>query len=92
MATLIPLVGRYAATPSGLYCNLDFTLPGVFIVVNLFIIAPLVVAAGAYVSIYYHLQSLGRQRVAGANDAATRIEGALAMKMLLVTAVVVACW
>ena len=65
--------------PSKLYCNLDFTTVGNFAIFVMFILTPLGGCVWAYVKMYYHLKSLGDDRVG--DNAATRIEAQIAMKV-----------
>ena len=65
--------------PSKLYCNLDFATVGNFTIFIVFIMVPLGWCVWAYVKMYYHLKSLGDDRVG--DNAATRIEAQIAMKV-----------
>ena len=68
-----------AVQPSGLYCNLDFAVAGNFGVFVVFIAIPLVWCAWAYTMIYFHLKSLGDDRVG--DNRTSRRESTIAMKV-----------
>ena len=84
------LVGGYRMVPSGFYCVTDFSQWGTFILLFVFVILPLVGSAYSYFKIYLRLKSLGRSRVG--EHSATRTEADIAMKMLLMMLLFVACW
>ena len=71
--------GKVAVQPSKLYCNFDFTSVGNFSIFIVFITVPLGGCVWAYAKMYYHLKSLGDDRVG--DNAATRIEARIAMKV-----------
>lgn len=89
-ASVVPFVGGFGLVESGFYCNMDFSLPGCFLVSIVCIVIPLLGCLWAYSKVYSYLWSLGRERIG--TNAATFVEGQIAKRMMIIMAAFVSCW